>query len=354
VKVVIIGAGVAGLGIGWRLLQAGAQVTILERGQAANGATRAAAGMLAVTAELEHAAEPETSFANYSNALWEDFKLEIEQVSGRSIGFSASGALMLAADTGLAGLRARAERQPDLRLLDKAAIRALAPMLTGEYSGALWAPHEAHVDSRALGEALTIAFLKVGGVLFTHEAVVQIGHRDGKPVAHTPFAVDTADAILVAAGAWTGLVADVPIMPIKGEMIALTPPAGTALPGPVIWGNGIYAVPRDGRLLIGATVEDVGFDTSLTSEAAQSLRARAEALMPDLRDWTLADHWAGLRPRSPDGLPLLGPTALPGVFVASGQYRNGILFAPAIARMMADLIMGHGEVIPAFDPRRFG
>jgi glycine oxidase len=149
------------------------------------------------------------------------------------------------------------------------------------------------------------------------------------------------------------LVADVPVTPVKGEMIALAPPTGAPLPGPVIWGNGIYMVPRGDRLLIGATVEDAGFDTSLTSDARQSLRARAEALMPSLRDWTLADQWAGLRPRSPDGLPLLGPTATPGVFIAGGQYRNGILFAPAIAKVMADLILGHGAVIPAFDPRRF-
>ena len=167
---------------------------------------------------------------------------------------------------------------------------------------------------------------------------------------------------MIAAGAWSGLL-DIPITPVKGEMIALSPPKeapphGAALPGPVIWGNGVYCVPRPhsgerGRLLVGATVQQAGFDTALTPAARDHLRGRAEALMPSLKDWTLADHWAGLRPASPDGLPLLGPTATGNLFVAGGQYRNGILFAPAIAQMMADLVRGQGRIIPAFDPQRF-
>jgi glycine oxidase len=136
-------------------------------------------------------------------------------------------------------------------------------------------------------------------------------------------------------------------------MIALAPPAGMSPPGPCIWADGVYAVPRGRLLLLGATVEEAGFDTGLTAGAASRLRASAEAAMPSLRDWTLMDHWAGLRPRAPDGLPLLGPTAVEGLFVAGGQYRNGILFAPAIARMMGDLILGQGKAIAAFDPRRF-
>jgi glycine oxidase len=105
--------------------------------------------------------------------------------------------------------------------------------------------------------------------------------------------------------------------------------------------------------LIGATTQDEGFDTKPTPEARDQLWAAARRLMPSLKDWTLADHWAGLRPKSPDGLPLLGRAAMEGVFLASGQYRNGILFAPAIAQDMADMILGRGEAVPDFDPRRF-
>jgi glycine oxidase len=159
--------------------------------------------------------------------------------------------------------------------------------------------------------------------------------------------------VLVAAGAWSGLLDGIPITPVKGEMIALSPPPGTPLPGPVVWGAGVYCVPRHGRLLVGATVQEAGFDTSPTSEGRDRLRGGALRLMPALADWSLSDHWAGLRPKSPDGLPLLGPTVTQGLFVAGGQYRNGILFTPAIAQEMAELLLGRGAVIPAFDPRRF-
>src|SRR5205814_2197966 len=146
-----------------------------------------------------------------------------------------------------------------------------------------------------------------------------------------------ANAVLVAAGAWSGLLEDIPVAPVKGEMIAVAPPPGAVLPAPVVWGEGVYCVPRPhlgdaGRLLIGATVQEKGFDTAITPEARDQLWGAARRLMPSLKDWTLADHWAGLRPKSPDGLPLLGRSRLDGVFVAGGQYRNGILFTPSIAQ----------------------
>jgi glycine oxidase len=357
-KIVIIGAGVAGLGIGWRLLQAGCAVTILERTQPAAGATWASAGMLAVTAELEDAAEPERALALRGQAQWPAFAAELEAASGIPVHFNQGGALLLAADAAeLETMRPRSVG--DTRIVDGQEARALAPML-GDVAGGLWSPHEAHVDNRALGQALTLAFLKAGGVLNSNEAAVTVAPG---PVVLTPYGRHGADAVVIAAGAWSGLLGDsagapVPIVPIKGEMIALAPPSGATLPVPVIWGEGVYCVPRrhlgdTGLLLIGATVQDQGFDTTLTSQARDRLRAAAQTLMPSLKAWQLADHWAGLRPKSPDGLPLLGPSGRDGVFVASGQYRNGILFAPAIAQDMADMVLGKGAVITDFDPRRF-
>jgi glycine oxidase len=350
-NIVIIGAGVAGLGIGWRLLQQGAAVTILERFQPGTGASWAAAGMLAVTAELEDAAEPEQALALRASALWPGFAAELEEVSGRAVFLASDGALLLAADA--AGLEAMAGRATgDLKLVGAEEARALVPLL-GSAVGGLWSPREAHVDNRALSEALAIAVLKAGGTILPNEPGVRIEWQGERAVAVlSPYRRYEADAILVAAGAWSGLLEDIPIAPVKGEMIALQPPTGVELPGPVVWGEGVYCVPRHGRLLVGATVEEAGFDTSLTALGRDKLRGAAEALMPGLKDWDLTDHWAGLRPKSPDGLPLLGPFA-PGLFVASGQYRNGILFTPAIAAEMADLILGKGKAIPAFDPRRF-
>ena len=255
-KVVIIGAGVAGLGIGWRLAQAGQSVIILERSQPASGATFAAAGMIAMTAELAEASEAEIDFARRSKSLWPDFAKELEQESAISIAYRQNGALMLEA--------ARpAALPPGTFWLDSAATLSQAPMLTGgmmEASGALWAPQEAQVDNRALGRALAAAFVRAGGKLASNEAVTVIEEQGGKAIAaRTPFGFHTADVFILAAGAWSGLV-EHPITPVKGQMIALKPPPGRLLPGPVIWGNEIYAVPRGsnddrGRLLIGATVK---------------------------------------------------------------------------------------------------
>jgi glycine oxidase len=352
-KVVIIGAGVAGLSIGWRLLQAGAHVTILDRGQPGAGATWAAAGMLAVTAELEDAVQAERDLAVQSNTLWPGFAAELEQASGMAVGFARCGSLLLADDMAeLEIMRARGA------VVDTAGAWAIAPMLADDLPGGLWVAGEAQADSRALGEALTIAFLKAGGTLLPNEAVVTVEQKGGAAVALlTPYGRYHADAFVIAAGAWAGQIdipiAPVPIIPIKGEMIALAPPPGVAIPGPMIWGNGVYLVPRPDRLLVGATVQEAGFNTALTAQARDHLRARAERLIPSLHQWSLAEHWAGLRPKSRDGLPLLGPAHARNLFVAGGQFRNGILFAPAIAQMMADLVLGKGQVIPAFDPRRF-
>ena len=357
-KVVIIGAGVAGLSIGWRLAEAGVEVTLLERAQPAGGASWAAAGMIAVTAELldSHAAEIE--FARHSNVLWPEFAEQVEAVSNRAVGYCRSGALILAEDE--AALARLSRRAGEAEILGPQQARVRAPMVTGPLAGALWAPREAHVDSRALGVALAFAFQRAGGKLKTNEAVVRIERRGGSAaIAHTPFGLYHADVFVLAAGAWSGLVEPelAPVTPVKGEMIALVPPSGEKFPqdlahGPVVWGHGIYAVPRQERLLIGATAESVGFDTSLTDKARDFLRAGAVATMPGLRDWIIADHWAGLRPRAPDGLPLLGPTAVDGLWLAGGQFRNGILFAPAIAETITAQLQGRAAPMPAFDPRR--
>lgn len=348
-KIVIIGAGVAGLATGWRLAQAGAAVTILERGQPGSGATGAAAGMLAVTAELLGTGEAETSFALHSNDLWQNFASELEAISGRSIGFSQPGALILASDA-----EALAKLQGHGETLDAAAVKARFPILAGGFTGGLWSPNEALVDSRALSAALAIAFVRAGGQLKRNEAAAKIEKQEDRVTGVlTQFGLYSADAVIAANGAWiSDLLPHAPIAPVKGQMIALAPPVGEKPPTPVIWGNGIYMLPRGGWLLVGATVESRGFDTSTSDGALRELRAKAEAVMPSLRLWTLVDHWAGLRPRAPDGLPILGPTAIPGLFVAGGQFRNGILFAPALAENMAGQILGTARMIPAFDPMR--
>jgi glycine oxidase len=356
-KVVIIGAGVAGLSIGWKLLEGGAEVLILERAQPARAATWAAAGMIAPTAETAHANPDETQFARWSAELWPKFAAEIEEKSGRKIGYRRDGALIVAKSEDEARQIAS---QSNRKLLGVDEARAKEPLLGDDIAGALWDSEEAQVDSRALGAALTSLFMRAGGKLSTNEAAVRIETGDGWLGVTTSFTVHVADKVLVAAGAWSGgIEMDKPVLPpvrpVKGEVLALVPPHGTLLPKQVVWGNGVYLVPREGRLLIGATMEEVGFDTKLTDRAETWLTDRAVSLMPSLANWQIDEHWAGLRPAAPDGLPVLGETRVKNLFVASGQFRNGILFAPAVAETVSRLILGADvPEIRAFSPRRFG
>ncbi len=357
VKIIVIGAGVAGLSIGWRLQQRGASVTVFDRGQPAHGATWASAGMIATAGELGAAQTPETEFAHYSSGLWPDFAKAIEQASSQDIGYVRCGALIVARNAQeAAGLTvwSGVERLSALQTL------AREPMLTPDIAGSLWAPDEAQVDSRALGNALATAFVRAGGVLVPNETIVRFKvESDRVTSVVTPFASHEADAFVLAAGAWSGGIdglptgAAPPVKPVKGEMIAVVPPAGVAMPAHIVWGNGGYLVPRSDRLLIGATSEERGFDTSVTDAAADLLSSRARDLMPALAKWEVVERWAGLRPGSPDGLPILGRTSVDGLFAATGQFRNGILLAPAIAENLTRIILEQAAEIPAFDPRRF-
>ncbi len=350
-KVVVIGAGVAGLGIGWRLAQAGASVTVLERAQIGNGATTASAGMIAAAAEMGEAETPETQFANRASALWPAFAEELQQVSGIDIDYRKSGSLLV---------RMKGETASGRREVDAAQARAMEPMLSEDIAGAEFAADEAQVDSQALCRALAVACVRAGGSVQTNETAVRFEHSGGKAIGIiTPFTTHYADAFILAAGAWSsrleGLPPDVvpPVVPVKGEIAVLAPPDGTAVPQHLVWGNGIYLTPRRGRLLVGATVERAGFDTSLSKAALRWLYRQSTGLMPGLAEWRLTEHWAGLRPGSPDGMPILGETGLEGLYVASGQHRNGILFAPAVAEVASRLVLERVAIEAAFEPRRF-
>ncbi len=357
-KVIVIGAGIAGLGIGWKLAKAGASVTILERAQLGSGATCASGGMIAAAAELGDATTPDAVFANRASTLWPSFVEEVEAQSGISAGFERNGSLMVA----MKGAEPAAPHGhgSGLARIDAAQARAMVPILAQDIAGALWAPKEATVDTHALTRALAAAFARAGGKLSLNEAAVRI-ETDGTRVTgvRTPFHFHEADAYILAAGAWSSRMEGLPpeaippVIPVKGEILVLAPPKTGAVPKHTIWGNQIYAVPRGDRLLVGATSEQVGFDTSMTQKALDWLRGQSSGLMPALRDWEVAEHWVGLRPSSPDGLPILGPTIVEGLYVASGQNRNGILFAPAVADALCRLVLERVNDMPAFDPRRF-
>jgi glycine oxidase len=359
-KVVVIGAGVAGLGIGWRLVQAGAAVTVLERAQVGNGATTASAGMIAAAAEIGEADTPEAVFARRASAMWPAFAQELQHVTGVDIAYRKNGSLLVSMKGGQGEHPSAETHGQGLQTLDAAEARAREPLLSEDIAGALWAPDEASVDSQALCRALAVAFVRAGGKVLSNETAVRF-ERDATRILGvvSPFTTHHADVYILAAGAWTSRIEGLPpeavppVIPVKGEIIVLAPPHGHEPPPHVIWGNGVYLTPRGHKLLVGATVERAGFDTHVSHAALSWLRHQSNVLAPALEHWPIVEHWAGLRPGSPDGLPILGRAALDNLFVASGQYRNGILFAPAVAELVSRLVLERTGGESAFDPRRF-
>jgi glycine oxidase len=365
-KVLIVGAGVAGLGIGWRLAQRGVDVEILERGLAGRGATWASAGMIAPGAEQVHASSAMSEFARDARAQWPAFARELEAASGRSISYREAGSLIVAETSE----RARALEMRAVALardgaasewLSAAQLREREPLLSDTLLGGLYLGDDAQVDNRALAPALCAAVEKAGGRLRERCEVRSLVLDGGVRALATANGLLEGDAIVLACGAWMNLIGGLragdvpPVKPAKGQMIACEPPAGTSLPHSPIWADDIYLVPREDRLFIGATVEDASFDTAISREARDFLLGSATRLIPSLRGWRVAEMWAGLRPRTPDDAPVLGATATSGLYVASGQFRNGILFAPAVADMLSRVVLDESlhPGVSAFDPRRF-
>jgi len=363
VKVIVIGAGAAGLSIGWRLVQAGVEVAVIERGTPGRGASWAAAGMIAAPLERAEPDDAESELVRQSASLWPEFAAEVEDASGKAVSFAVNGGLVVArTPEEMESLRARAARG-DGEWLTPDAARLREPRLAPDMTAALWIEKEAKVDNRALGPALAAAFTRAGGALLVNETVVRFELGEGRVFGVcTPFALHHADAYVLAAGAWTSRIEGLPpavlppIIPVKGEMLALEPPSDQSAPGPAIMGSEVYLVAQRGYLLIGATVTREGFDTSTTRAAADWLAGRAASLIPSLPDWDVAEQWAGLRPGTPDDLPILGKSAIDNLFIAGGQFRSGILYTPAIADALSALVLGKDSSfdIRAFDPGRFG
>jgi glycine oxidase len=370
-RVAVVGGGVCGLGVGWRLARAGAHVTVFERDAPARAATWAAAGMLAPHMELRPEEEAITTLGRSSLERWPRFARELEAAAGMSIDYRDEGTLFVALDRDATEqLRFLHRHQLELGLpvewLSGSAAREREPHLGRRVSAALWSGLDHQVDPRSLGEALARAFVAAGGTLRAHTPVERVLVDDdrvrGVRVGGTEI---EADAVLVAAGAWSGLIPGLPeplvppVRPVKGQMVALAQPR-PPLVRHCIWAmdatDTVYLVPKSsGRLLIGATVEEVGYDTQVTAGAVLQLLRLAWDTLPAIDDLPLVETWAGLRPASRDNAPILGRTPVAGLYVATGHYRNGILFAPVTADDMARLILD-GQATPTiapFGPERF-
>ena len=351
-SVVLIGGGVIGLSLGWRLAQAGCPVTLIERNAlTGRGASWAAAGMLAAGIEAEPTEEALFALARWSQSLWPDFAAELEAATGLPVGYDETGTLVCAFTRDQAeklrhGIAFQRELGGVFEWLGSAAAREREPGLAPNLVAAAFSPNDHQVDNRLLAAALAEAFRRAGGRLVTGvEASVDLA--GGRAVGIV--AGDTrhpADLTILAAGAWSRMVPGLPAAyrpptrPIKGQMLALAMPAAAPLVRHVIWGGHCYLVPRaDGRLLIGATVEERGFDTTITAGGLLGLLDDAWRTLPGIEELPVHETWAGFRPGSPDDQPMLGATGIDGLLVATGHHRNGILLTPATADAMAELVL---------------
>ena len=328
------------------LRKRGASVLVVERGEPGREASHAAGGML-VDCSLETPA-PLQALATASAAMYPEFAHELELESGMKVDLRDKGTILFLSD-----------KHAGFDELMLARVDQIEPVLSERtMDGPAVYLHERSVDPRAL-TAAAIRTARNRGVDFSSgDSVVGVHHSEtrvtGVTTTKTSF---TAHKVVNCAGAWAGSIAPYPFptRPVKGQMLCLAMPKRDFLQHVVRTPN-VYLIPRsDGRLLIGATVEEAGFDKRTVPSTIQRQHQAALEMIPKLRDAKILEDWAGLRPGTPDALPILGETSIPGYFVATGHFRDGILLAPITARVMADVIEGHnsGYDLSPISPLRF-
>jgi len=351
-KVLIIGGGVIGLSLARELHKKGAgRITIVDRGPIGREASWAAAGMLAPNIETD-TSDDFHRFGIESLELYPGFAEALLEETGVDIELERSGTLRLAFNESEAAEVDETYQQQILRRvtvehLSGASVRSIEPSISPAACGALLYPNDWQVENRKLISALR-RYAEVNGIKIVEDTEVWELLTRGRRIigGKTSVGEISADTTVLATGAWTSLIKigdaclQVSVKPIRGQMISFE--ASEPLLRHVVYSPRGYVVPRaDGRVLVGATVEDTGFDKSTTAEGIDSLKDAAVEIAPRLRGFGIGETWAGLRPFAADGLPILGE--LPGyenVFVATAHYRNGILLAPKTAEIMADRIAG--------------
>lgn len=348
--VLVIGGGVIGASIAWRLAQRGANVAVVDPGNTAGAATPAAGGMLSPLAEahgpgafLELGLE---SFRRYAG-----FVDELEDATGRDVAFEPAGKLMLALDDEAEATLEQGFEWPiraghAVERIDAAQARALEPAVAPDIRSAVLIRDDARVDNVLLFDAVLTA-ASATGVHFVQARVTGLLHGQGGAIAGATLddgSTIEAATVVLAAGCWSagieGLPRPLPVEPVRGQMLALRP--DHRLFQRTLATPGGYLVPRpDGRVIIGSTMEKAGFEPTTTAAGLSRLRALAARAVPGLRDLVEVDSWAGLRPGTGDGLPILGPDPVaPGLVYATAHLRNGILLAPVTADAIAALVDG--------------
>jgi glycine oxidase len=362
-EVIIAGGGLIGGAIALELALAGLRVAIFEKGDPGREASWASAGILSPAPE-NPATIPLVPLGKASMALYPDFISRVEEISGQDVGFRAKGTLEALFSRDAArelsthvalhhgwGLRAEAISAEDARELE--------PALSPELEAAVLRPDEASVDNRSLTHAVLEAAKKSGVEIFAQREVQGIW-REKQRCTGLLLTNEKVSAVwtVIAAGSFSANIAGVntyaPVRPAKGQMISLR--TERAKIERVLWSDKIYLVPRnDGRILAGATVEYVGFDKNVTAGGLEKIISGALELAPDLAHARVEETWAGLRPDSPDHLPILGPTDIDGLLIATGHFRSGILLTPITARLIREWVTQQSASVDweRFSPLRY-
>jgi glycine oxidase len=363
--VAVIGAGVIGAAIAYELVSRGASVTLLDCRGAGLGSTQAAAGML--VPYLEGFGRPLLPLAAKSLDMYDEFVDRVSGDAGIPIGYRRTGSLQAAVrgetieelEHVAAVARAKGVK---CELLDGDEARKAEPQLTQAVTAALFMQSHGFVVPADLSGALSAAAIKHG----VSVRVPARAHRIARHGARLQIHVDehspiTAEYVVVAAGSWSGAieiegVPPLPVRPIRGQLLQLA----TAAPAlnRIVWGSRCYLVPSTSTsVLVGATVEDAGFDERTTVGGVRDLLDSAAELVPALSDATFVGARAGLRPTTPDEMPIIGRSnKVPGLVYATGHYRNGVLLAPLTARAVAGLVLDNREdpLLAPAAPQRFG
>jgi thiazole synthase len=352
--VLIVGGGILGLAIALELRQQGATVTVLSK-DFRQAAGHAAAGMLAPRAE-GLAPGPMLDLCLASLERYADWVNKLEALTGQDVGYWPNGILA----PRWSGCKEGQETSQDGLWLDAEAIRHYQPGLGDAVGGGYWYPEDGQVNSQLLMQALAQAVVDLGVNLHEGTGATALRQHGGRVerVCTAQAGDFVADQVVLAAGAWSADLLPVPVFPRKGEMASLRVPAGYGAVQPlqrVLFGENIYIVPRqDGRIVLGATSQDVGFMPHNTPGGLHRLLGDAIALLPMLADFPLEQTWWGYRPATPDELPILGPGPCENLTLATGHYRNGILLAPITADLIAESITGSPDpLLDAFSWQRF-
>ena len=361
--VIVIGGGIIGCAVARELAVRGATVRLFEARRLGAGATQASAGVLAPYIEA-HDRGPLRDLTVRSLGMYDAFVQSVQDGSGLPVEYRRCGTIEIASDAAAAERLREMLRRPgaeDAQWLDPAAVRALEPALAASIEGGLRVPTHGYVSASRLTEALSWAALRLGVTIEAGRRVTAV-RRDGTGLAVTTDdgAVWRAGQVVAAAGSWSAMAGmDEPparaVRPIRGQLLRL---AWRAAPlTQVIWGPDCYVVPwQDGTLLVGATEEDVGFEEHTTAAGIRDLLDAVCELLPEAWGATFLEARVGLRPATPDGLPIIGPSpSIKGVFYATGHFRNGILLAPLTASLVADLVSGRttDPALPLLDAARF-